>query len=142
MNIGRGRDSQAGTLDVVADFPRGLFHVVSCQRTSAFHSSPPPCIWGALFPAGPLVAVREMRMKEPKSKNWVVVRGRMTLKGADEVGLVLALAKLFLATCLGITAIAYRSTWSDQRDADRCRPVRRRDVAGRLVALAKVRPAF
>lgn len=33
-------------------------------------------------------------MKEPMPKSQVTVRGKMTLKGADHVGLVLALAKL------------------------------------------------
>lgn len=46
-------------------------------------------------------------MKEPMSKSRVVVRGRMTLKGADRVGLVLALAKLIFAICLGVTALAF-----------------------------------
>jgi hypothetical protein len=40
-------------------------------------------------------------------KIHVAIRGKMTLKGADHVGLVLALAKLILAICVGIAAIAF-----------------------------------
>src|SRR3546814_5165652 len=47
-NIGRGRHSQAGVLNEEAGFSRSSFHVVSRQQTPAFHSTPPPGVWGTL----------------------------------------------------------------------------------------------
>src|SRR3546814_15242342 len=62
-NIGRGRHSQAGVLNEEAGFSRSSFHVVSRQQTPAFHSTPPPGVWGTLSRAGPLAITREERMK-------------------------------------------------------------------------------
>src|SRR3546814_2810327 len=75
-NIGRGRHSQAGVLNEEAGFSRSSFHVVSRQQTPAFHSTPPPGVWGTLSRAGPLAITREERLRseEPTSELQSLIR--------------------------------------------------------------------